>query len=116
MLINGLSEKDFPRCIHCKKIIKKNVVSIYQGFPNEACSMTCAAMSEQRHQKIAKTNLERHGKARWSNGAKISEALKNMDPKKRNNITQKSRRTRQKNIENNPSYWKDRDAKTKQTK
>lgn len=116
MLIHDMQEKDFPRCIHCGKVIKKNVISVHQGFPYEACSMKCAAQSEQRKQKIEATNIERHGKAKWSNGEKISESLKNMDPEKRKQTTAKFKKTRQQSIDKNPNFWKDRDAKSRQTK
>lgn len=116
MLINDMQEKDFPRCIHCGKIIHQNVKSVHYGFPYEACSMKCAAQSEQRYKKIAQTNLKNHGSETWRNGEKISQSLKNMDPQKRAEATKKFKETRQKHIDENPNYWKDRDAKSRETK
>ena len=110
------SINDFPHCIHCGKIIKVNVKSVHKGFPYEACSMKCAARSEQRKNKIESTNLRLHGKRKWNNGEKISESLKNMDPKKREQATKKFKSTRQRHIDENPNYWQERDQKGKQTK
>ena len=117
MLIAGkMSIDDFPHCIKCGKLIKHNVISVHQGFPYEACSTECAAQSEQRKEKIELTNLERHGKRKWSNGEKISESLKNIDIKRRKQITRKFKATRQKHISENPDYWKDREQKSKNTR
>ena len=116
IVTNRMSVEQFPHCIHCGKTIKANVKSVHQGFSYDACSIKCAAQSSQRKEKIEQTNLKRHGKRKWSNGKKISESLKSMDPQRREEATTKFQQTRQKHIDENPNYWKDREQKGKQTK
>lgn len=117
MLINGMTSIDqFPHCEHCKKIIRQNVISVHVGFPYNTCSASCAALNPARKKKIEATNMKNHGNPKWNNGEKISVSLKNMDPEKRKETTQKFKRTRQKHIDENPNYWNDRLQKTRKTK
>jgi hypothetical protein len=58
-IINNLT--DFPLCKSCgKKLINKNVISIYEGY-NESCSVKCAASSNKRKEKIKQTCLKKYG-------------------------------------------------------
>ena len=117
MLIHQLTTvESMPHCSYCKKLIKKNVISVHAGFPYDTCSASCAALNPARKEKIAATNIKNHGTPYWSNGKKISESLKNIDSERRKEITQKFRKTRQQHIDENPNYWDDRLQKTRKTK
>lgn len=71
---------DFPRCKNCGKPIKRNVISVKQGYSGNQgvyfCSNSCSQKSQEHKDKMHKLALERYGANTISSAPQIIEKIK----------------------------------------
>ena len=116
MIVNDLTEEDFPRCETCGQIIKANAVSMKKGFPYKTCSRRCAALNPKRKKKIEETNAKLGRHPHWSNWDKAKQTQNDKPEEIKALEKEKRKATVQKHVDEDPDFWTKREQKTKATK
>lgn len=113
--------EDFPVCMNqnCSNKIGIGVnVKVNRGYP-EYCCNRCAQTDERIIRRVKETKFKNHGDENYVNIDSIIQTnLKNYGVEysfQSKEVIEKCRQTKQKHIEENPNYWKDRQKKTNST-